>query len=229
MPSPQDTYLLDILNNITISTLSSFSNALQKFILAFFVFVLGWLVATVLKIVFELIVERLSLKELLEKLNLKQYFEGFEFEDGLVRLLSTFVFWFVFLIFFISSTEILGLNAVTNFLRDLLYFLPRVLAGVLILIAGFVFGDLFYKFLKGVLKGLERKSADFVASVGKWSLIVFSFLAALNQLGVANEIINTLLFGLVLFFGLAGGLSFGLGGQDLAREALENLRKKFRS
>jgi hypothetical protein len=32
----------------------------------------------------------------------------------------------------------------------------------------------------------------------------------------------------MLFFGLAGGLAFGLGGQDLAKEVLENLRGKFK-
>jgi small-conductance mechanosensitive channel len=75
------------------------------------------------------------------------------------------------------------------------------------------------------LRGLEKKSASGVGVFIKWAIIVFSFLAALNTWGVAVEIVNTLVLGVVLFFALAGGLAFGLGGQETARDILESVSK----
>jgi len=44
-------------------------------------------------------------------------------------------------------------------------------------------------------------------------------------LGVAKEIIHTLFGGLVAMLAIAGGLAFGLGGKDKAREILDKIKE----
>jgi hypothetical protein len=56
--------------------------------------------------------------------------------------------------------------------------------------------------------------------------VIFGFLAALIQLGVATSLINTLFIGLVAMLALAGGLAFGLGGKDEAALILKKLRRE---
>jgi small-conductance mechanosensitive channel len=196
--------------------------------LALLVIVVGWLISQFFKLLAELVIENSKLEEVLRKTKLESYFEGFSFEEKASRVLGEAVFWFVFLLFLMTATDILGLKLVTSFLRDLLYFIPKAVTSAFVVLAGFVFGDLMKKILYGVFRGFERRTADFASSIIKWSIVGFSFFTALNVLGIATELINTLLFGFMLFFGLAGGLAFGLGGQDLAKEVLENLRRKFR-
>jgi small-conductance mechanosensitive channel len=196
--------------------------------LALLVIVVGWLISQFFKLLAELVVENSKLEEVLRKTKLASYFEGFSFEEKASKVLGEAVFWFVFLLFLMTATDILGLKLVTSFLRDLLYFIPKAVTSAFVVLAGFVFGDLMKKILYGVFRGFEKRTADFASSIIKWSIIGFSFFTALNVLGIATELINTLLFGFMLFFGLAGGLAFGLGGQDLAKEVLENLRRKFR-
>ena len=220
--------LVDVLNNYLLSLYPTLLNSFFNLLLALVVIFVGWLVSYFFKLLVELVFERVKFKELLTKANLAQYFEDFSFEERASKILGDAAFWFVFLIFLMTATDILGLNVVTSFLKDLLYFIPKAITAALVVLAGFIFGDLIKKIAYGFFKGFERKSADFSSSIIKWSIVVFSLVTALNVLGIANEIINTLLFGFVLFFGLAGGLAFGLGGQDLAREVLENLRNKFR-
>ncbi len=228
MPQSQDYYLVDVFNRYLFSLYPEILNGLMKIILAVLVIFVGWLVSYLFKLVVEIFIERLKFQELLEKSKLSQYFQGFEFEEKASKILGDVVFWLIFLVFFMSATDILGLSAVSSFLRDLIYFIPKAVAGILIILGGFIFGDLAKKLLSGFLRGLEKRSADFLTSLTKFTIIIFATITALNQWGVATEIINTLMFGLVIFFGLAGGLAFGLGGQEIAREILENLRKKLK-
>jgi small-conductance mechanosensitive channel len=222
------TNLLDVFNSFLLSLYPVFLQSIINLTLALLVIVVGWLISQFFKLLVELVVEKSKLEEALQKTKLASYFGGFSFEEKASKVLGEAVFWFVFLLFLMTATDILGLKLVTSFLRDLLYFIPKAVTSAFVVLAGFVFGDLMKKILYGVFRGFEKRTADFASSIIKWSIVGFSFFTALNVLGIATELINTLLFGFMLFFGLAGGLAFGLGGQDLAKEVLENLRRKFR-
>jgi hypothetical protein len=57
-------------------------------------------------------------------------------------------------------------------------------------------------------------------------ILFFTALVVLNQLGVAQDLIRILFTGIVFMVTIAGGLAFGLGGKDLARDILMELKKK---
>jgi len=50
----------------------------------------------------------------------------------------------------------------------------------------------------------------------------FAVIAAINQLGIAASIVNTLFMGLVGAIALAVGLAFGLGGRDVASQITQS-------
>ncbi|MHB9019982.1 MAG: mechanosensitive ion channel family protein, partial [Minisyncoccota bacterium] len=64
----------------------------------------------------------------------------------------------------------------------------------------------------------------FLATASWWVIVMFGLLIALNQLGVAVAIINTVITGLIAMLALAGGLAFGLGGKDLAAHLLQKMK-----
>ncbi len=51
--------------------------------------------------------------------------------------------------------------------------------------------------------------------------MAFAIIAAVNELGVAPVVVNTLYIGLVAAISLALGLAFGLGGRDTAARLTE--------
>ena len=65
-----------------------------------------------------------------------------------------------------------------------------------------------------------------LAAVTKVSVWAFTIVVAVNQVGIATELINTLLVGVVGALALASGLAFGLGGRDRAAEILERLGRR---
>ena len=60
------------------------------------------------------------------------------------------------------------------------------------------------------------------------SITAFIVLAVLNQLGVAQALVQILFTGFVAMVALAGGLAFGLGGKDFAKALLDKLQKKLK-
>jgi hypothetical protein len=220
---------IDVLNNYLLSLYPSIVNTILTVVAALVVFLVGWVIAFIVKWVLEFVLSKIQIRNWLAKAGLEKYVEDFTWEEKLDKILAEIGFWIVLVIFLMTAFDILGLSTVTSFIRDVVSYIPKAIAGGLILLAGFLFGELTRKAVVGVLRGLEKKSASGVGVFIKWAIIIFSFLAALNTWGVAVEIVNTLALGVVLFFALAGGLAFGLGGQETAREILESVKRHFRS
>lgn len=216
----------NVLINNFINLYTLILKGLINFLVALVIFLVGWVIALFVKFVIDKILSGFSLKSILEKLGLSRYFENFNWEDGFHKVVSEVVFWLIFSVFLVTVFDVLGLKAASQFVMNALNYVPLAVSGALILLVGVILGEIARKLLLGVLRGLEKRNAHFVASLVKWAIVVFALLAALNQWNIAPEFINDLTIGFFIFLALAGGLSFGLGGQELARDILENMRRE---
>jgi small-conductance mechanosensitive channel len=73
---------------------------------------------------------------------------------------------------------------------------------------------------------VDKQSASTLAALAKYSIVFFTVLIVLDQLRVAQDLIRILFTGIVIMISLAGGLAFGLGGKDLAKDLLEKMRQR---
>jgi hypothetical protein len=67
-----------------------------------------------------------------------------------------------------------------------------------------------------------------LATVARVTVWVFGIVVAVNQLGIATTLVNTLFMGFVAALALALGLSFGLGGRDTAAEIVQTWYRRGR-
>ncbi|PIZ57728.1 hypothetical protein COY23_01045 [bacterium (Candidatus Torokbacteria) CG_4_10_14_0_2_um_filter_35_8] len=198
-------------------------NALPSIIGAIIILAIGWLVsATVGKIVTK-IIELVKIDKAFEKIGIKKAAEESGMEFSMSKLFGWLIKWFLLLVFFLAATNILGLNQVANFINDILRYIPNVIVAVLILMVGTLFADFLYRLVRSGTKATGIPSASFLASVAKWTVLIFSTMVALAQLKIA--LVETLFTGIVAMFAIAGGIAFGLGGKDLAKELLEKVKQ----
>jgi hypothetical protein len=61
-------------------------------------------------------------------------------------------------------------------------------------------------------------NSELLGNVAYYAIVVFAVIAAIDQLGIAETVVNTLFIGLVAMVVLAAGLAFGLGGQQTAAQ-----------
>jgi hypothetical protein len=212
---------------ITLSLLNlweRFINFLPALVGAILVFVAGWIVAVALGKVVEHVFKMIKVDEAIEKAGTKARFEKAGVKLNVAKFLGGLVKWFLILVFLMAATDILKLVQVTNFLNSIILYLPNVVVAAVILAVAFLVANFVYAVVKGSTKVAGIVSATLLATVAKWAIVIFGFLAALVQLGIASSLINTLFIGLVAMLALAGGLAFGLGGKDEAAAILKRLR-----
>ncbi|MEK7192302.1 MAG: hypothetical protein AAB646_02200 [Patescibacteria group bacterium] len=196
---------------------------LPSLIGALVVFLVGLIVAAVLDRVVERLVFYLKLDALLRKLGVEVYLHRANLTLNAGHFLGKLVYWFFVLAFLLAASDILGFVTLSGFLRDVLNYVPDVLVAVLILLAALLLARLLRGLVVSSVMSAQIHGAKGLGTLTWWVVIVFGLLTALVQLGVAVNIINTLITGLIAMLALAGGLAFGLGGREYATKCLQRL------
>ncbi|MCX7956095.1 MAG: hypothetical protein N2593_03280 [Patescibacteria group bacterium] len=215
--------MVDLINIVLVNFFRSVGVFLPNFFAGILILLVGFLIGSIFKHLLMTVFNFLRIDDLFHKTKIIQ--------KGQLKIwieVTTEIFkWMLIIVFLIPTLEIWGLSKATSVLNDFLYYLPNVLIAVIIAFVGLLAGNLGADLVKHSIKTIGSKSANSLAVFTKWTINFFTILVVLNQLGVAQDLIKILFTGIVAMISLAGGLAFGLGGKDVAREILENLKKKF--
>lgn len=194
---------------------------------AVLVFLIGWIVAEALGKVVEQVVRSLRVDTLLHKLDVSRVVERAGWKLNAGAFVGWLVKWALVISFLLASANILGLTAVSDFLKDVLLYVPNVVVAALILIIAALVADVVERVVRGSVEAAGYRGS-LVGIVVRWSIWVFAFLVILPQLGIATALIQTIVTGFVAALAIAFGLSFGLGGKDMAASVLERVRSELR-
>ena len=74
--------------------------------------------------------------------------------------------------------------------------------------------------IKGALNQVEPKTSRLVSKIGSYLVVITTTLAAINELGIAQSLINTLFIGVIATLTIGVGLAIGLGAKDLVSKIL---------
>jgi hypothetical protein len=133
-----------------------------------------------------------------------------------VRALAKLIFWLVMLVVILLASTALGLESINQMFGAMLAFIPTLIAAIVIVILGIIVGE----FVRGLILASAGNVSGVptVAKMAKGAVIMIALFMALQQVGVAEEIV-TAAFTLILgAAALAVGLAFGLGNRELAGE-----------
>jgi len=197
---------------------------LPNLIGALIILLIGLIVGSGLGALVEKIFEAIKLDSLLGRMGLGPYFERAGMRLRASRFLGQIVNWFLVIAFLLAASDVLGLFALSAFLKDVLFYIPNIVAAVLIMLAAVVLGNVLRKIVQASVMSARLHAANFLGTLTWWAVVIFGLLAALVQLNVAVAVIQTLVTGLIAMLALAGGLAFGLGGKDYAAYLIGKLR-----
>ena len=206
------------------SGIAAIVSFVPKIIAGTIVLLIGIIFASILKHVLLGIFRTLRIEALLRRYGVPEAKEEFTWTN----IFSEIVRWFVIIVFLLPTADIWGLPRVVTILNEFLLYIPNVLVAAIIGVVGFVLARLGHDLVLASVKGLSDTTANGIASATRWAINVFVILAVLNQLGVATDLIRILFTGFVAMLAIAGGIAFGLGGQEAARDIVEKIRSKLK-
>jgi hypothetical protein len=189
---------------------------IPRIVLALVVMVIGAWVSKVLAGWVQVGLEKIGLEEAGKRAGINEFFHRAELEWTTVQAVATVVRWFILLIFLQAATSILGIPQLTQIINDILFYLPNIAVAMVVLIVGFWVGKVLGGVVRASLANFREVNPELVAQITRYSIVGLAVVIALSQLKVAPIIVNTLFIGLVAILVLAFGLSFGLGGREVA-------------
>ncbi|MBW4559447.1 MAG: mechanosensitive ion channel [Trichormus sp. ATA11-4-KO1] len=124
----------------------------------------------------------------------------------------------------VAAVNILNIPALTALVTGILVVLGRILAGMIVFAIGLFLANLAFH----LITSSGERQARILGQVARISIIALVSAMALQQIGVASDIVN-LAFGLLLgAIAVAIALSFGLGSRDIAREQVQGWLDSFK-
>lgn len=124
----------------------------------------------------------------------------------------------------LAAVNILNIPALTALVGGIVVILGRILAGLIVFAIGLFLANLVFN----IITSSGDRQAQILGQVARIAIIAFVSALALNQIGVASDIVN-LAFGLLLgALAVALALAFGLGGRDIAKEQTRELLESFK-
>ena len=217
--------MLEILRDSLLEIWRSFIGFLPTLLAALIVFIVGWLIAIFLGKVANRIIKTIKLDLLLEKLGFQKALAKAKLKLNSGRFFEELVKWFFIIVFLMAAVDILGLTQVTLFLKSILFYLPNVVVAAVVLLAAAIIGRFMQRLVRAAADTAGLASSGVIAGIVKWSILIFGFVIALTQLGIAPTLIQTIVIGIIAMIAIAGGLAFGLGGKDLAARFLDKIRQ----
>ncbi|HEX7402015.1 MAG TPA: hypothetical protein VF369_07535 [candidate division Zixibacteria bacterium] len=182
---------------------------------ALFIVLLGWLLARILKAALIKLLVAVRFEKFSERAGLSRFLSRGDIKHSLAEILGTAFFWIILLFFIYVATDVLHWTLIRDVINQIISFIPKLIAAVLIIIAGVLLSS----FIKGLVKVAATSYAlthrELIGRIVQYLIIFFSVAVSLEQLGIATHIlVNSVLIIIgAMAFGLA--LAFGLGSKDI--------------
>lgn len=199
------------------NALNAFLNAVPLVIGALLIIIIGWIIAGLLARVTTAILRRVGVDRLFAEHGGQVY--GTRTRDIQPSVVAgELVKWLVRLVFLVAAANVLGLTQVSELLNDVLLWIPNLIVAAIILLVA----PLLARFVRGAIEvgagEMGFTNAALLGRIAEVAIIAFAVIIAINQIGIAANLVNTLFIGLVAALALAFGLAFGLGGRDVAAQ-----------
>jgi hypothetical protein len=198
--------------------LAMFLGAVPRIIAFAIILIVGWFVASLLARGIGALLRTMNFNGLAERSGFTAFVRNTGVRTDPSGVLALTAKWFVRLIALIVAFDALGLPAVSEVLQRFLLWLPNLVVALVILVVAGLAANAVSALVRGATASAGLGNPDTLARIASGAILAFGIVVAVNQIGIATTLVNTLFMGFVGALALAAGLAFGLGGRETAGE-----------
>lgn len=209
----------DALADPFVTLWNSFMNTAPGVLAAVVIVLLGFVVAHIVYVVLLKLFDKAHIdKFLVEKTHLDKIIGGMKIS----HLLANMIRWFIFVLFLPPAATLLKLGILSTFLLDVAYWIPKLIAAVIIMIAGLAVAN----YVAEKIHETRAKSIGVFAEITKIVIIILVAIMALDQIGVNVSFAENAFLIILAGIMLALAIAFGLGMKDDAGDIVKKMKKK---
>ncbi len=207
------------------AVLYSLYNALNRFISflpaligALLIVVIGWFISGFIARLIERGLKAVGLESAVEGSGIGEFVRRSGTTMTTSGIIAALIKYSIFLIFVQAAANVLGIPQITEITNSIILYIPNVIVAIAIIVIGTFIAQFLSGLVRSSVSELGVGNPNLLAKLTQYAVVGFSIIAAINQLGIAETVVNTLFFGLVGAIALAVGLAFGLGGREVAAD-----------
>jgi hypothetical protein len=198
------------------AALAMFLGAIPKVIGFAVILIVGWIIASLISTAVAALLRAVRFNDLAQRSGFSSFVQKTGIHTDAAGALATIAKWFVRLIVLVVAFDALGLPAVSQVLQQLLLWIPNLVVAMVVLVLAGLAANAVHAVVRGATAQADLGNPDLLASLARGAIWAFAIVIAVNQLGIATTLVNTLFMATVGAVALALGLAFGLGGRDTA-------------
>lgn len=194
---------------------------LVKLIGFLLIILIGWIISSLVAKAVAAVLRKLRIDQLFDRMGLAGLTRKMGSQADSAQLIADVVKWLIRVVVLVVAFAALGIPAFSAVLTQLLLWLPNLAVAIVVLILGGIVANALAQLVRGATAEAGFKNPDVLANVARGAIWAFAIVIAVNQVGIASTLVNTLFMGFVAAVALAAGLAFGIGGKELAGQLLE--------
>ncbi len=206
-------------------------DSLPNFLTAIALFLGGWLLARLAASASRHLARHLEFDQVIENAGWTEAFDRNGITIKPSEFVARLVFWSMLAVFVVLAAQNLGLVITALPLKSFLAFLPRMLGAVLLLFFGSAIAGVVSSGLGATLARLGFDQHKLMAGATRGIILLITLTTAIEHLGFDLSLLTSTLINLLTIFAAALGVTFALGGRDVARNLLAGYyaRERFTS
>jgi hypothetical protein len=202
---------------------------LGNFLIAVIVFVVGWIVARIIRTLVVKLLKILKIDSIAEQAKIAEFLSKGGLKYTLSEIIGIIIYWVILLGVLISSLNILSLVGVSNLLDRLLGYLPNVISALFVLLLGTALSSFVSSIVRTAVANVGIGQVNLLSRVAQIAILVFTVVIVLDLLKIGAVLIAAMNI-VLASLGLAFALAFGLGCREIAgkfvAELVEKIKKK---
>ena len=190
--------------------LRSIPGYLPALVSALFLLLVGWILAYLARAFIRRVLVA-AVDGLAKSRSIGRALERTGIRQRLLWLIGGGVYWIILFFFFAAAAEQMQLNVLTTLANNLASYLPRLLLGLVIVLAGFLGGNLAYGAVSTAASTAGVRDGNVFGRAVQILLFFMGFVVGAEQIGIQSTLLTVMV---AIVFGTAFGgaaLAFGLG------------------
>ena len=202
---------------------SDVATFVPKFVACLAILFFGWIVARMIAKAARKLLDRAGLDKVMERAGLDRAIDERGFD--VVGIMGKAIFYLLMLVVLQMAFSVFGENAVSDMIDSVVAYIPKAVVAVVIVVIAAAVASFAKELIIASLGGLSY--GTMLGTLAYVGIVVVGAFAALNQLQIAPEIVNSLFYAILAVVAGSAIVAIGGGGIQPMRQRWENALQKY--